>query len=279
MPLPVDFILVRHGHSERNRMIHLLESQRTEDLMELAGDAFFYQHDAKARLTSRGVQQAKAAGEWLRDNDFHFNRFYVSPHTRALETAALLKLGGSWKIDDRFRERDWGLAGEVRKDYAPTISTSSLHLKELNFWYWKPDAGESLATGVRSRAQFILESLFRKHGDEQVIAVTHGEFIMCMQFLLESLTPEEFNKRWVNPTSRNKLQNTTIVHYSRRDPEDPTHLTETYSWRRGIVPWDLSLSWDNGKWVKLEEKQYSDSELLELAEKEPHLFSNENRNL
>lgn len=257
MSMPNDLILIRHGQSEAN----IIQSDLRSKPDQPAPDGYFDRHDSHMRLSKQGQKQAKAAGEWLRTNGFDkFDRYYVSPHIRARETAAHLKLNGDWRVDDRWREQDWGefniMDPSTRLDRHPYSSK----LQDLHAWYWCPPGGESRATEVRLRFESVLGSLHREMSGKRVIAITHGEFLVTAQFVLERMVPEDFFKRLDSTTHR--IHNCQIFHYSRINPH--TGDQEPYlKWRRVINPYDSALSWQNGEWIELKPRVYSDEELLE----------------
>jgi len=266
MTLPLTYTLVRHGYSEANAIQAGRKSQSITSLPE----NFFLRHDSKMRLTPRGVEQAQAAGEWIKKNGLVFDRFYSSPHVRAVESASHLKLGGQWILDDRFRERDYGEIHSASKDFKDPNSDASLHSKKLSRWYWKPQGGESLATGVRLRVESIMNTFHRREGIRHTIAVTHGEFIDVSQFVLERLTPELWGLK--HDDEKYKVQNCMVVQYSRVNPENPEDIRRNFNWKRGICPWDESLSWDGGQWINIGIVKYSDDELTQYVESHERLF-------
>lgn len=266
MPLPQFLTFVRHGQSEANVAQALVKEGRAHDLPV----EFARRHDSLMRLTPLGVEQAQVAGQWLRDNWTHPDRFYVSPHVRARETAATLALGGEWRVDDRFRERDWG---EVFS-HQP-MPQAVREFKELDQWYWQPAGGESLATGVRGRVKDVMDSLYRRGNgkNNNVLAVAHGEFIATAEFVVERLTPEAWRARDDDP--HYKIHNTMIVQYTTRNPLDESDDTihSHYTWRRGVCPWDRNLDWDGGEWVQVHSPRHTEADLLAEVNRHPHLFS------
>lgn len=278
MTLPMNFTLVRHGLSEANRIQKFMKSDNLEGLRGLVDMvAVAARHDSTTRLSVRGVEQAEATGEWLRANMNPFDRFYVSPHIRTRETAAHLHLNGEWIVDDRFRERDWGEIANPNEDFTNPMTEFSKRLKKMNEWYWKPQGGESLATGVRARVEFVMESLYRREGVNNVVAVTHGEFIRVAQFVIERMSPDYFNLTDADPAF--KVENTMVLEYTRQNPSNPADIRETFKWRRATCPWDESKSWVGGEWVEFNTQKHSDEELLTFAETHPRFFSDEGMNV
>lgn len=260
--MPVNFIMIRHGQSIAN----VVHEQSTVDPNYVVPENFSNTHDSVKELTDLGREQAAAAGEWLRNNNLtQFDQYFVSPHKRACQTAGLLNINGRWKKDDRWRERDWGEYSIVDRATRDVLYAPSTFLKTTSEWYWKPPGGESLATGVRLRFDSVLDGLHRetspKNDSSSVIVVSHNEMIRVAQFVIEGLTPEIWNKQEAQKSAR--LANCQITQYSRRDPVTG-EISRRISWRRSVCPWDETLSWDGGRWTRMNTKtrEFSDSELL-----------------
>ena len=84
-----ELVLVRHGESEGN-----VAYQRSKmgDASMYSGE-FLRRHSGQWRLTDQGIEQAEAAGAWLRAHyPEGFERLYVSEYLRAKETAGHLNL-------------------------------------------------------------------------------------------------------------------------------------------------------------------------------------------
>jgi broad specificity phosphatase PhoE len=264
--MPRDLVLVRHGQSEAN----VIQKQRKEEPHALAPEGFYDRHDSRMRLSTLGVQQAEATGAWLR-REFPegFDRYYVSSLARTVETAGKLAIEGHWNIDDRWRERDWGEYGILDEPQQGERYELAKRLKTQSKWYWCPPGGESLATGVRLRFEDILETMHRELAEKRVIAVTHGETMEVARFVLERLLPEEWQQQELGEAF--KLANCQILHFSRSNPTTG-ELGKRLEWRRSICAWDPERSWNDGGWVQLEHRRYSDEGLLGLIEAYPRLL-------
>lgn len=157
---PKRIILVRHGESEGNA-----DKRRLEVIPD-------YAH----KLTAKGVEQAKAAGEKIRavigNETVHA---YVSPWHRTRETFAqirpALNVVKSFE-DPRIREQDWGHLREV--------AVNKLIQKErlaYGVFYFRIPDGESGAD-VYDRVSGFLETLHRDFAKEDypenTLIVTHG---------------------------------------------------------------------------------------------------------
>jgi broad specificity phosphatase PhoE len=265
MTLPKNLIMVRHGQSEANII------QKDPRYADTRPEGFATRHDSNMRLSPLGVEQAQATGEWLRANNLdQHGAYYVSPHTRAMETAANLRIQGDWIIDDLWRERDWGEYGAAysAKQQAETYP-GSFAMKAQNSWYWKPVGGESLATGVRARFNMAVTAMDRLENVDSVIGVAHGEFMSVARFVLERLTPWEWIEQ--DDNSEYNIRNGMVLQYSRIDPITGEE-SHRFKHRRMICPWDERLSVANGEWVTLNTHKYGDDELLNFVDNHPRLF-------
>ncbi len=266
MGMPRNLVMIRHGQSEPN----IIQRQIKDDPSAVAPEGFFDRHDSQMRLSRLGIEQAEITGDFLREEfPEGFDRYYVSPHTRTVETAGRLALGAKWHVDDRWRERDWGeygvANGQERKD-AYELSTK---LKEQNNWLWCPLGGESLGTGVRLRFEDSLDTMHRELDGKRVLVVAHGETMSVAQFVLERMVPEEWLERDKDPAYR--ISNCQVLEYSRVHPKTGV-MGSHMEWRRSLCVWDPGRSWDNGEWVHVDRKLYSDEDLLQMAERHPQLL-------
>ncbi len=264
MTLPLDLVLLRHGQSEANvAQRHLSESD-----IPLA---FLERHDSFQRLSLKGVEQAEQAGNWLRNHGFEtFDRYYVSPHIRARETASHLHLKGNWLIDDLWRERDWGEYGAVpTREHQRLRYPDSTTIRDQNFWYWKPTGGESLATGVRFRVKSILDNLKKLRDANSAIGVCHGEIMSVFQFVLERLTVEDWLTQ-INDHSKDIL-NCTVLHYSRVNPDNHKAAPD-FRWVRQVNADGGRPSPYNGEWREIIPRTFSDEELLKSVERYPRIL-------
>lgn len=267
MGMPRDFVMVRHGQSEAN----IVQSMFKADPDAIVPDGFLDRHDTHMRLSSLGREQAIAAGQWILEQfPDGFDQYYVSPLMRTQETAGSLAIKGTWKLDDRWRERDWGEYSALNDTEQKQRFELSHRLRQQHRWYWCPPGGESLATGVRLRFEDILDTAHRESDEKKMIAVTHGETMSVARYVLERMDPDE----WLiddRDRSRN-IENCQIFHYSRENPETG-ELSQNLRWMRSICPWDETKSWHSGEWVNLPQRRtYSDADLLDNVAKHANLF-------
>lgn len=146
----MDIILIRHGETFDN----VKRQFSTKDV----------------KLTDNGKEQIRNT-KFLLDN-FSFDKVYVSPLCRAIETMKILGLDG--EIEDRIREVDFGAfegnTYEKLKEKFP---------KELKMWLddminYKVPEGESIKIAY-DRVSSFLEELIEKK--DNVILVCHDGVI------------------------------------------------------------------------------------------------------
>ncbi len=257
MTMPVDLILVRHGHSEGNLVIERAkkgdDSLFTPDFRERPGHRW--------RLTNEGRAQAEHAGQWIAGNiGARFDRYYASPYVRTQETAALLGLpDAEWRLDQRLRERDWGEIGSLPKAEQASLYPRNTLIQKNDALYWRPPGGESIAD-VRMRVRTFFDTLHRECEGQAVIVVTHGEVMSAVRGSLEYLSDEtwlEFDR-----DRSKKILNTHVYHYTRRDPLNGS-VGKYLSWRRDVCPFKPGA--DSG-WEAIERKRFSNEELLRRVE-------------
>lgn len=269
MTLPRLLTLVRHGESEANVAQRYIKGGREDELPLEEYDA---RHDSFMRLTPEGAKQARVTGEFLRTQNLPDGHFYVSPHIRTQETAYNLSLDAEWRIDDRIRERDWGEVVSHRR-----MEDEERRIRSLNEWYWTPRGGESLASGLRLRLEAMVAAQYRRKNVEHSLMVCHGEVMRVFQFIIERLTPARLLEIEADDTHR--VHNAMVMQYSSADPflierglEAKT--SNHYEWRRAICPWDRSLDWDDGEWVRIQPRRFSNEDLQEHFLAYPHLLKN-----
>lgn len=171
MARPRRIVLVRHGESEGNN------------------DESIYERvpDHALALTERGLRQAEATGERLREI-FGRERVsaYVSPYRRTHQTLAAFGLDPELlrvREEPRLREQDWG-NWQDRED----VRKQKAYRDAYGHFFYRFAQGESGAD-VYDRAGAFLESLWRSFEQPDhppnVLIVTHGLTmrLFCMRWL------------------------------------------------------------------------------------------------
>lgn len=266
MTMPRDLVLVRHGESEGNLAMRAARAGNSRVYTQ----EFNSRHSARWRLTDQGIDQAHAAGAWLKKHfPDGFDRYYSSEYHRAKETAALLGYDeASWFEDYRLREREWGLFDrmplhERERDYAHVLKE-----QDEEPFYWKPPDGESLAA-LAMRLDRVLGSLHREVSTGQALLVCHGEVMWTMRVMLERLSQNTFRRLHLDRDPASRINNCQILHYTRVDSNGKEH--PYYVSLRSINPWP-DPEHPHQTEQHIERKVYSSAEFLQEVRETPRIF-------
>ena len=175
-------VLVRHGQSEWN-LKNLFTGWRDPD------------------LTEKGVDEAKRAGELLKEKGFKFDIAFTSELSRAQRTLTLMldKLGqiGLETIRDKaLNERHYGdLCGLNKDDARKKWGDEQVHLWRRSYDV-PPPGGESLKdTADRVLPYYEKQIWPRLKAGQNVLVAAHGNSIRALIMKLEQLSPQEIVKR------------------------------------------------------------------------------------
>ena len=267
MVMPRNLFLVRHGQSEANIMQKASkagdESLYTEETMTVP--------DRSWRLTQLGVQQAKAAGAWIAEQNINFNRAIVSTYTRTRETAANLGLDVRWEENRVIRERSWGEIGSMSKqDFRRKYARNAAY-RDSDPLYWAPPAGESIANVAENRVRNVLNTLHRENARENVLMVSHGEFMWATRLVLERWSDEEFMER--DEDKSQTMHNCTVLQYTAVNPVTG-EVSEKLNWVRRSWPVQVDGEWtmNVGDWEEFDREYFTGDELLAKAGANRHFF-------
>jgi len=202
-PRMLDCILVRHGESEGN----IAYNRSWEGDHSLYTGAFLKRHSSLWRLTDRGRDQARTAGQWLRENALTLPdpfagdpssasrgrasgiyRYYVSEYIRAMETAALMELPeAKWFVEVQLRERDWGTFDIMSQKERVVRFSEETRRRDRDSLFYAPPGGESLVH-VLSRVDGVLTNFNRQCANRRCIVVCHGEVMWAFRLRFERLS-------------------------------------------------------------------------------------------
>lgn len=264
--LPIDLVLVRHGQSEANAALRLIESRA--DGYQLLSSQLQNMHSSRFHLTKSGQEQTACAADWIKENIISrstpFHGFITSPYVRAQETAALLNIkGAEWIEDYRLAERDGGELESPTDSRGVFVPRDSLIKWQGEPFFCAPRHGESFAQ-LCIRLELFLNMLRRRWSGRRVIIVCHGDVIRGFRFLLENIPIENFKEMARSKHHDNTIYNCQIIHYTRVNP-DNGDLSDEPNWVQVIRPTE------NPVWIKrwqgiLPVRSYSNDELLHLAD-------------
>lgn len=167
----MNLYLIRHG----------------ESLGNVSKQAYYDMPEWKIPLTEKGKEQAKEVGLIL--SDVVDPIIITSPYTRAKDTAEIIgkysSTFSSYQESPLIYEREWGnLREEVEK-----FKTREERNHLFDF-YRRPINGESFADCYQ-RAFIFLEHL-KKIKHDNVIIVSHGEFLKVLLMIIDAYTVTEF---------------------------------------------------------------------------------------
>ena len=175
-------VIVRHGQSERNLA---KEQAKASGSGAVWGSSL---RDVDTALTPLGVQQAIAAGKFLRDKA-NFDVIFSSPYMRTLQTSQHIseQLAAVPRIvpEERIREIEFGILDGlthqgVRERYPDEWARRE---REGKYWY-RPPGGES-RPDVALRVHSFLGTLTREYRKQQVLVVCHSVVVLIFRRLLE----------------------------------------------------------------------------------------------
>jgi broad specificity phosphatase PhoE len=227
-------------------------------------------HTSLYRLTDLGREQARGAGQYVRENiTDRFDGYYVSEYIRALETAAHMGFTQArWQLEFYLREKDQGvLGGKSHQQRADEFAEQLDRLKKDTF-YVAPPGGESVANSCL-RVDRVLSEWRVDRSGQAIIAVCHGNIMSAFRVRLESLTQSEFQAIEKSDDVREKMHNGQILHYTRRDPRTG-QIRSSLKWMKSVVPWDTSRSYN--EWKPINRSELTNEELLDEVNKIPQLI-------
>ncbi len=190
---PEHLWVVRHGESAGNV---------ARDAANASGSAriTIEQRDVDVPLSDRGVMQAEALGAWF--SDLPANRrpevVLTSPYQRAQRTAEIIGEHGGFDpalvehaIDERLREREFGildrLTGAGIRQLFPEQAEAR---RTMGKFYHRPPGGESWCD-VILRLRSALDTISLHYAGRRVLIVGHQVVVLCLRYLIETLTEEE----------------------------------------------------------------------------------------
>jgi broad specificity phosphatase PhoE len=277
MGMPNNLVFIRHGQSEAN-VVHQAWKDGEDSYQSFYLDSEVTVPDRSWRLTELGEQQAKQIGRFVNDLFVDgFNRYIVSPYTRTRETAALLELNGAtWQENRVVRERFWGEIDTIPQYVFERDYPRSANLKRIDPLYWAPPGGESIAEVVDYRIHGLLDMLHRDNRRENVVVVTHSDFMWAAMLSIERWSDEEFVEKEGNPD--NKIQNCEAIHYTRVNPETGEFANDL-RWVKRSYPALSNSESASGKaaswtiettgWKFIDFAEFSDEQLLEKSTAQP----------
>jgi probable phosphoglycerate mutase len=166
----------------------------------------------ESHLTPQGRQEVADAAKQLKS--IPFDKVYVSPVTRAMETAQIVcnTLGMDYGVDERLYEIELGkLVGMNYEEV--TTKYGDLFLR----FYAEHDAvldsfGVEPFAAVKQRVKSLLDDSLKKHEDSNVLMVTHLDPIKAALAALLDLKPEALYRWHIRNASLTILKHESRVY-------------------------------------------------------------------
>jgi probable phosphoglycerate mutase len=186
---PSRLLLVRHGESAGNV---------ARDAAHAAGRSRIdiADRDADVPLSSRGIEQSRALGQWISQRPVSERPEILlsSPYLRARQTGeligeegALLPAATSMVVDERLREREFGVLDRLtRSGIAEFYPEQAEFRARLGKFYHRPPGGESWCD-VILRLRSLVDTLSLHYPGRRVLIVGHEVVVLCLRYLLEDL--------------------------------------------------------------------------------------------
>jgi broad specificity phosphatase PhoE len=203
--------VVRHGESAGNV---------ARDEAEKAGHPMINipMRDVDVPLSALGERQAGALGRWFASLSSAAQPSVVltSPYLRARETARLTmeaagldRPGVSFIVDERLREKEFGIFDRltkhgIRQKYPEQAEYRSI----LGKFYHRPPGGESWCD-VILRLRSVVDTITRDYRGERVLIVSHQVVVNCFRYLLERMSEEQI----LNIDHAHEVANCSVTSY------------------------------------------------------------------
>lgn len=196
---PRTLFMVRHGESAGNVARDEANAAR-ESVIRTSSS-----RDVDVPLSPLGERQATALGHWFGSLPLNQRPTVVitSPYVRARQTTAIIKELGDFPyasdvaslvVDERFREKEFGiLDGLTRYGIMERFPDQAAFRTSLGKFYHRPPGGESWCD-VILRLRSAFEMMCREYHGERILVVAHSVVVLCMRYIVESLTEEEILK-------------------------------------------------------------------------------------
>jgi len=153
-------------------------------------------------LTEEGRNEARKAGQELKEKNIIFDQVFTSTLKRAIETTeiALTEAGQADAIatmikHDDLRERDYGdLVGLNKAETAEKFGADQVHIWRRSYDV-PPPGGESLQMVVENRVRPYYEAKIKPllAKGKTILIGAHGNTLRAMLIILGEHTPETIN--------------------------------------------------------------------------------------
>ncbi len=187
--VPARLYIVRHGQSAGN-----VAREKARAARETRIDVAL--RDMDVPLSPAGQAQSRALAAWFKTlpEDQRPDVVLTSPYARAIETArivceahALSPRTLPWRIDERLREREFGVLDRLTtRGIAAEFPAEAEARRRVGKFYHRAPGGESWCD-VILRLRSAMHTLSLAHAGQRVLIVCHQVVVLCFRYLLENL--------------------------------------------------------------------------------------------
>lgn len=192
--------LVRHGQDEDNAK-GILNGHRDMPLTEI------------------GKNQAKDLAQKIKETGIHFDKIYSSPLQRAYTTAEIISTSldlGKPEMINILIERDFGsMTGKAIKDIEKSC-TPNIIKTETIIYFLDPKGAETFFQ-LRKRGKKVLEYIKKKHKNQTIVLVTHGD-------IGKMIYAAYYNLTWKEGVAMFHFGNSEVLVLSKDTAQKDTHL-------------------------------------------------------
>ena len=185
--------VVRHGESAGN-VAREAADKAGLPLIDIA------ERDVDVPLSALGEEQSRALGRWFAamPAEERPNVVLTSPYIRARTTAAIIEAQGGLRarldafvVDERLREKEFGVLDRLTRRGIEAHHPEQAEFRRLlGKFYHRPPGGESWCD-VILRLRSALDTVSLHHGGCRVLIVGHQVVVLCLRYLLETMTEEQ----------------------------------------------------------------------------------------
>ena len=185
--------VVRHGESSGNVARDAARAARLTHI-DTGG------RDVDVPLSALGERQSTALGRWFAGmpEGQRPDVVLTSPYRRARQTAGLIQAAGALPVDaaditqdERLREKEFGVLDRLTRHGIEQHYPDQAEFRRiLGKFYHRPPGGESWCD-VILRLRSALDSVSLHHGGARVLIVAHQVVVLCLRYLLESMTEDQ----------------------------------------------------------------------------------------
>lgn len=137
----------------------------------------------------------------------------ASPYLRAVQTATIALADTELILDERLREREFGILDRLTKTGIEARHPEQAAARAfLGKFFHRPPGGESWAD-VAARVRGFVTDLRLDYSDRNVVVFTHQAVIMVFRYVLEQLTEPEL----LAIDQAEEIVNTGVTTYTFRD--------------------------------------------------------------